>query len=203
MQIKKHLNCIYNSALAVLSVFSGIWLISCNADVSSKQADKIITRAKPRIQHFSTRDSAFITKAAAESVILIAIGKYAETNIENPISSKFGQMVSVHHIKMLDEFRLLANSRHLSLKEKPDSVAAATILKYQSLYNKGCHKEVAEFCTREHIRIIKDYINEYENGNDSELRKIAGDDVPHLKAHITEGRKCLAALADRTGKLNY
>ena len=133
----------------------------------------------------SSRDRAFMTKAAQDGIAEVETGKLAQSNGANADVKSFGQKMQQDHGKANDELKSIAQSKGLTLPTTTDRTQARLGKQLQGLKGDAFDKVYArEAGVKDHKAAVAMFTREAQKGSDPDVKAFAVKTLPTLEEHL-------------------
>lgn len=139
-------------------------------------------------------DGEFVQKASASGMAEVNLSNIALKQSTNEDVKKFAQQMINDHTKANKELLVLANSKRIEAattmgaehRQLGERMAQMTGADFDKHYMAGQVKD--------HVEAVALFESQAKNGQDAELKKWAGDTLPHLQHHLRMARQIHAKL---------
>ena len=129
-------------------------------------------------------DVQFVTMASMSNYAEIKAGQVAANKAQNQGVKQFGQMMVTDHTTASTQLKTLATQLGLQAKDSLDEAHVRLMDSLNTLSGIAFDSVYISSQVVDHQKAIALFQNQAENGRNSELKKFAGDLLPHLEIHL-------------------
>jgi putative membrane protein len=127
----------------------------------------------------------FVTNAAMTDMFEIQAGRLAIRKTDDPAYLDFAQLMIADHTKTTEELKkMVPQLQGVQLPQDLDSTPKAKIDKLSSLSGAPFERQYKTDNVEGHKQAIAMFQNYAQSGDNSDLKKWAGDTLPLLKTHL-------------------
>jgi putative membrane protein len=148
-------------------------------------------------QNLNSGDLKFVQMAADIDAREVQFSQRAKEKSQNEQVREFATLMIQDHGQMNRELLKLAQRFHDSggppYKRQERSVKKA-VAELAALQGAEFDRRYMEAMLKDHQESVRLFEREATNGNDPELKALAGKTLPHLKAHLEKAQQIAAAL---------
>jgi putative membrane protein len=129
-------------------------------------------------------DVKFAAEAASGGLTEVALGKLAQQKGVDKRVKNFGGMMVMDHSKANNEFKLLANSKNITLPTAPNADDQKVIDEMSKKSGKDFDKAYVNDMVDDHKKDIKKFEDASKNCKDPDIRAFATKTLPVLNKHL-------------------
>jgi putative membrane protein len=129
-------------------------------------------------------DVKFAAEAASGGLTEVALGKLAQQKGVDKRVKNFGGMMVMDHSKANNEFKLLANSKNITLPPAPNADDQKVIDEMSKKSGKDFDKAYVNDMVDDHKKDIKKFEDASKNCKDPDIRAFATKTLPVLNKHL-------------------
>lgn len=173
---------------------------SCGNNKMNQEDDSKAMAEEQNEQKFEQsslgEDATFVVEAADAGLLEVQLGELAQTKATSEQVKQFGEMMVVDHTKANNELKVLAQQKGITV---PTSLSNKSQEKYNELAEKSgteFNKAYIDMMVKDHKKVIDEFKDEAENGNDSNIKTWAAGKVPALQHHLERAQNIQDALED-------
>lgn len=154
--------------------------------------------AQPSASRAATGDSAFAMKAAHANMAEVELGKLALQKAMRDEVKKFAQQMMDDHSKALDELKMVAASKNITLPTEIDAEHKKLSEKLSASSGAAFDRAYMQAMVDGHRKVAADFRKESKSGSDAELKSWAGKTLPTVEAHLKQAETVNRSLHSAT-----
>jgi putative membrane protein len=129
-------------------------------------------------------DKNFVTEAAQGGLMEVELGKVAAQKGSAKEVKEFGQRMQKDHGKANEALKKLASNKGVKLPTALEGKHKSKVDKLAKLSGAEFDREYMEAMVDDHKDDLEKFEREADKGDDPEIKKFAGEQVPILKKHL-------------------
>jgi putative membrane protein len=167
----------HRSARTLIGVLS--LAFACGAFAADKKSDT---------KKLSGNDREFITKAAADGLAEVELGKIAQQNAANAEVKKFGERMVTDHSKANQELEAIATKLGVTPPKQLSGQHASDVKRLSKLTGAKFDQEYSKHMVKDHEKAVALFEKQAKRGDAEELKQFAGQTLPVLQEHLKMAR---------------
>lgn len=140
--------------------------------------------ASARSHSVNATDSTFMTRAAADGLAEVRMGKLALEKSSNPQVKQLAQRIVSDHSKANGKLRALALQKHVPLPATPTADAKQEAAHMKTLDGADFDQAWSAAMVKDHTKAIDMFATESQQAKDAEVRDFVQATTPVLRTHL-------------------
>lgn len=141
-------------------------------------------------------DADWVAKAAEKNYGEIRLATLATEQSQNAEVQRIAQMLVEHHTKTLDELKLLAQRKGITIPTAPPASVERQADRFTDEAGQDFDKKWCSEMIDMHEESIRDFEKRAENTEDAEVKAFANKTLPTLRTHLSQLEACEQKLDD-------
>lgn len=162
----------------------GLFLMGCALTALSADDKKPLT------------DETFVTKAAADGMHEVELGKIAQMNAQSPAVKSFGKQMVDDHSKANEELKMIAGKAGIMVPSKAGDDKMKELDKFKDLKGADFDKAYMSHMVKDHEKAVAMFSKAAKDLKDPGLKGFAEKTLPTIQMHLKNAK----AINDAFGK---